>query len=166
MPKQRRSIISLSEIPFATATVICIVTLGSLLGLLSYNVVELNKTIFPAEEKHIPSMTIAPADYFGNDFIKVKYPKKNSAIGNPVSILGKANVYEGTVRIRIKEENENILYDGFLTAEGAYDKLYPFQGKIAYDSPSFKKGIIEFFEESSKDGRELHKVVIPVTFTE
>lgn len=102
--------------------------------------------------------------YFGNEYIQVKIPQKNMAIKSPVSISGKANVFEGNMRVRIKDKNENVLVDTFITASGAYDKLYPFEKEISYNSPISQDGIIEIFAEDMKSGGEINKIVIPVIF--
>ena len=64
----------------------------------------------------------------------------------------------------MKDDNKNILADTFITASGAYDKLHSFEKEIGYSTPFFQKGVIEVFEESAKDGSDLHKVEIPVVF--
>ncbi len=102
--------------------------------------------------------------YFGNEFVQVESPQKSESINNPVLISGKANVFEGNVRVRIKDKNENILADTFITAFGAYDKLYPFEKEISYTAPTFQNGIVEIFEEDMKDGGEKNKIIIPVVF--
>lgn len=102
--------------------------------------------------------------YFGNEYIQVKYPQKNTAIKSPVSISGKANVFEGNVRVRIKDKNENVLSDTFMNASGAYDKLYPFEKEISYTSPTSQTGVVEIFAEDMKNGGEINKIVIPVIF--
>lgn len=158
-----KPVISLSEMPNIIATVVYIVILGTLLGFLGYSIVELNKLFYPVVEEYIPSEAI-PLGYFGGDHIKIRHPQMYSVVENPIMVLGKADVYEANVRIRIKETGGEILYDGFATAEGAYDKLYPFKKEIAYDLPSLKEGSVEFFQESPKDGSELYKVTVPVIF--
>lgn len=149
------------------SALILICGIGLLFGLLVYGSFELNKKnkiIITPTTKPVESLKPPEPSYFGNEFIQVKIPQKNSAIKNPVIVEGKANVFEANVRIKIKDDSGNILADTFATAEGAYDKLYPFNTEINYDAPATQKGIIEVFEESAKDGGEINKVVIPVKF--
>jgi len=66
--------------------------------------------------------------------------------------------------VKIKDENENILADDFITASGWVDAKYPFKKEIGYLSPASPNGTIEIFEENTKDGNEIHKIIIPVIF--
>jgi hypothetical protein len=160
MLKKTRSIFSLPEIPDTILALVLIYGIGSVFGLLLYGSFEMNKARTLAPKESITKID----DYFGNQFIKIMSPQKNTAIDNPVLIAGKANVFEANVRIRMKDEMQNILLDTFITAEGAYDKLYPFENTIDYISPSSKYIVMEIFEENAKDGTDMNKVIIPLVF--
>jgi len=101
--------------------------------------------------------------YFGNGYIIIKDPQKNATIKNPVYVSGMANVYEGNVRINIKE-GSNILSSTFLTAEGTGGKLYNFNGNVAYSFPEGTNGSIDIFEEDPKNNKDKNVVTIPVKF--
>ena len=156
-----KEIISFSNLPSIIAVVIFIVGIGAVFGLLGYLVCGIKENVTPAAQE--PSVKITDG-YFGNDFIQVKLPQKNATVKNPILISGKANVYEGTVRIRITDNNKNVLADTFTTAGGSMDKLYPFEKEITYETPQTENGLIEIFEESAKDGSEIYKVEVPVVF--
>jgi len=85
-------------------------------------------------------------------------------ITSPVLVSGKSNFFEAHTRIRITDDNGQILSNTFTTAEGWMDQLYPFSKEVAYQTPSAKKGIVEVFAESAKDGSEVSKITIPVVF--
>ena len=157
-PKQT---ISFSNLPSIIVAVVFIVGIGAVFGLLGYLVSGIKENVTPVAQK--PSVKVTD-DYFGNDFIQVKLPQKNATVKNPVLISGKANVYEGTVRIRITDDNKNILADTFTTADGSMDKLYPFEKEITYEMPQTENGLIEIFEESARDGSEVYKIEVPVVF--
>ena len=151
--------------PSIIFVIVFIVGIGAVFGLLGYLVSETKENIIPVTQK--PSVKITDeiaGDYFGNDFIQVKSPQKNAAVKNPVLISGKANVDEANVRVKITDNNKNVLADTFITADGWMDKLYPFKKEISYETPQTKNGLIEIFEESAKDGSEIYKVEIPVVF--
>lgn len=160
MLKKTKSMISTSEIPDTILALVLIVGVGSIFGLLLYGSFEVNKAKTLTTKKSIEKID----DYFGNQSIKIKTPQKNITIDNPVLIIGKANVFEANVRVRIKDDVQNILLDAFITAEGAYDKLYPFEKTVDYITPSSKNGVMEVFEESMRDGKEINKVIIPLIF--
>lgn len=145
-----------------------IVGLGAVAGLWAYEIFETDKKLLvineSCENNVIQKNDTVDDEYFGNEFIQVKHPQKNNIIKSPILISGEANVFEGNVRVRIKDEAENILADTFITASGAYDKLYPFEKEISYSAPASQNGVVEIFEEDMKDGSEINKVIIPVVF--
>jgi hypothetical protein len=169
MLQKQKSIISLSTIPNMILFVVLIVGLGAVIGLWAYEIFDTDKRLplsdnRPDENNIIQQKDAIDNEYFGNKFIQVNSPQENSVIKNPILISGKANVFEGNVRVRIKDENENILADTFITASGAYDKLYPFEKEISYTAPTSQNGVMEVFEEDMKDGGDKNKVIIPVVF--
>ncbi|MEA2097788.1 MAG: Gmad2 immunoglobulin-like domain-containing protein [Patescibacteria group bacterium] len=162
MPKQ---IITLNTIPNMIFFVILIVGIGAVFGMLTYEVFETNKKIVFVNEIQKDNVNVLDKDkYFGNDFIQIKFPQKNTAIKSPVLISGEANVFEANVRIKIKDENGNVLANSFITAGGWMDAKYPFEKEIDYTFPTSPNGIIEVFEEDTKNGNEIHKVTIPIAF--
>jgi len=168
MPQKQKSIISLSAIPNTVFSVVLIVGLGAVAGLWAFEIFKTDKKLLvineSCENDVMQKNDVVDGEYFGNEFIQVKLLQKNATVKSPILISGKANVFEGNVRVRIKDENENILADTFITASGAYDKLYPFEKEISYTAPVSQSGIIEVFEENMKDGSEINKVIIPVVF--
>ncbi len=159
--KKPKETISFSNLPNIIVVVTFIVGIGAVFGLLGYLVSGIKENITPVAQK--PSVKITD-DYFGNDFIQVKSPQKNAIAKNPVLISGKANVDEANVRVKITDDNENILVDTFITADGWMDKLYPFEKEISYGTPQTENGLIEIFEESARDGSEIYKIEVPVVF--
>lgn len=100
-----------------------------------------------------------------NEFLKVVSPRPNQIIENPVQVSGESSFFEGNTRIRIKDNDNNILVDTFTTATGGeMGELSPFFEDITYQNPTTEKGFVEVFEESAKDGSEIHKITIPVVF--
>jgi len=150
-----------SNLPSIVVVVVFIIGFGAVFGLLGYLVSGIKENITPVAQK--PSVKVTD-DYFGNDFIQVRLPQKNAVIKNPVLISGKANVDEANVRVKITDDNGNILIDTFITADGWMDKLYPFKKEINYKTPQTENGLIEIFEESARDGSEIYKVEVPVVF--
>lgn len=101
-----------------------------------------------------------------NEFLAVLHPAPYQEITSPVAVYGRSNFFEANTRIRITDGNGKILADTFATAEGSMDKLYPFSKQISYKAPSSRKGTVEVFEESAKDGSEIKKIIVPVLFKE
>lgn len=141
---------------------ICLIAgIGASFGLLVFASFEIDRTrILEARESKPDINTL-----YGNSNIQISMPRRNSLIENPVLITGIANVFEATVRIRIKEDDE-ILTDTFLTAEGSIDKLYDFEGNIAYRYPNDRNGVIEIFSENPKTHSDANMIIIPVVFND
>jgi len=95
--------------------------------------------------------------------IIVSYPTTNQEITSSVLVEGQSDTFEANVRIRIKDDNGNVLADTF-TMGGAYGEMKPFSIEILYNSPSVQTGVIEVFEDSAKDGAEINKITVPVIF--
>ncbi len=160
-----KQIISLNTIPNMIFFVVLIVGIGAVFGMLAYEVFEVNKKMVFVNKTQKDEIDILDKNkYFGNDFIQIKSPQKNTVIKSPVLISGEANVFEPNVRVKIKDGNKNVLANDFIMASGWMDAKYPFEKEIDYLSPTSLNGIIEIFEESTKDGNEIYKVVIPVVF--
>lgn len=99
-----------------------------------------------------------------NDFLEVSTPFPYQKITSPVLISGSSNFFEANTRIRIKDETGKIIADGFASAAGWMDNLYPFSSNVFYSAPLTPKGTVEVFEASPKDGKEQNKIIIPVIF--
>jgi len=96
--------------------------------------------------------------------IWVTQPVENQTVTSPLTIKGSARVFEATVSYRLKDENGNILTQGFTTATAGAPEWGNFSAELTFTSPAKGKGQLEVFEESMKDGSDLNKVVIPVIF--
>lgn len=95
--------------------------------------------------------------------ITVQTPARNASIKSPVTISGQAKVFEATVQIRIKDASNITLAEKTVqAAEG--QKMSPYSAQIKYKKPTRSNGTIEVFEKSAKDGSEINKVAVPVTF--
>ena len=95
--------------------------------------------------------------------ILVYYPWPNDTVGNPIDLNGVAIAFEGTVNIRIKDDKNHTLTETTVQAESGTERA-PFNGRVNFNKPSSKKGFVEIFTLSPKDGEEQDKVSIPVNF--
>jgi hypothetical protein len=91
------------------------------------------------------------------------YPWPGDTIDNPVEINGLAIAFEGTVNIRVKDDDGHTLAETTLQAESGTERS-SFKGKVEYDKSDSKKGFVEIYTLSAKDGEEQDKVSIPVNF--
>ena len=98
--------------------------------------------------------------------IIVTLPQSNQRVGSPIIIQGEARVFENTINYRLLSESGEVLAEGFTTADapdvGTWGR---FRGELMYEVDTEGRGVIEVFEESARDGSEIHKVSIPVRYT-
>lgn len=161
----KKQIISLNTIPNTVFFVILIVGIGAIFGMWAYELFETDKKLpFINKTQTNNASVLDKKEYFGNEFIQVNSPQKNTIIKNPILVSGKANVFEANVRIKITDDDRNILANDFIMADGWMGELYPFKREINYKISQTKNGLIEVFEESAKDGSKINKIEIPVVF--
>ena len=95
----------------------------------------------------------------------VTRPEIDDALTSPVLVTGIANAFESTVNIRLKDGKDKVLKERSTTTNAPdMGKFGDFSLKVDFNPPSTKKGKIEVFEYSARDGSEVNKVIIPVNF--
>lgn len=96
--------------------------------------------------------------------IWVTAPNAGDKVTSPITLHGSASVFEGTVNYRLKDAAGNILAEGFTTALMYEFYRGDFDASIPFDSTAAGQGLLEVFTISAKDGSEIDKVIIPVTW--
>jgi len=97
--------------------------------------------------------------------IWVTEPVDGQVVSSPLKIAGSAMVFEATVSYRLKDDQGNILASGFTNASMGAPERGDYSAEIQFKSPGAgKKGQLEVFEVSMKDGSDRNKVIIPVVF--
>ena len=115
--------------------------------------------------KHGNPRSLKPQTPCGNIF--VVSPIEAEVIGNPVVIKGEARVFENQFNWRIKDEDGSLLGEGAATSDAKEVGEYgDFEIVATYDKPKGNKGTLEIFDLSAKDGKEIDKVEIGITFGE
>lgn len=97
--------------------------------------------------------------------IAVTAPAPSAQVGSPLRVTGSAQAYEGTVAVEVREDGMRVgsaLGTSFVT--GAGDTMGPFDGTVAFRSPTEKAGAVLFLDSSSEDGSPLSATVIRVRF--
>jgi hypothetical protein len=91
--------------------------------------------------------------------ILVEAPLPDDEASSPLRITGTANTFEATFMVRLLDDSGKQLVEQFVTAtsgsgtRGTFDVSVPYEGRAAK---------LVVFEESAKDGSEIHKVTIPL----
>lgn len=97
--------------------------------------------------------------------IWVTEPIAGQAVSSPLKIAGSAMVFEATVSYRLKDDQGNILASGFTNASTGAPERGDYTAEVTFTSPGAgKKGQLEVYEVSMKDGSDRNKVIIPLVF--
>jgi germination protein M len=96
--------------------------------------------------------------------IWVIYPAAGDKLASGFKLTGSAMVFEATVNYRLKDAAGNILAEGFTTASVGAPDRGDFEKLIAFSPSSAGAGQLEVFWASAKDGSDMDKVIIPVTW--
>jgi hypothetical protein len=82
------------------------------------------------------------ADQDALALVNVTEPEEGSIVGDTFTASGVANSFEATVPWEIRDQSGTKVLDGFSTAEGWMDKLYPWQAPV--DVSSLPSGTYSF----------------------
>jgi Cu-Zn family superoxide dismutase len=95
--------------------------------------------------------------------IVVDSPAPLARVTSPVTISGRARVFEATVSITIFDRTGTPIVNTFTTAAEAGPVLAPFSTSVAFNIPTEQPGCIRVFEASARDGSPVNVVQVPVT---
>ncbi|UWG98672.1 GerMN domain-containing protein [Dehalobacter sp. DCM] len=96
--------------------------------------------------------------------IWVTEPTAEQAITSPLTIKGNAKIFEAVVSYRLKDSTGKILAQGHTMASAGAPERGDFKATLTFTPISTGKGVLEVFESSAKDGSDVNKVTIPVTW--
>lgn len=100
-----------------------------------------------------------------NANIVVTSPKTDESIERPITITGKARVFENVVSYRVKDEDGFVLVSGSTTYESEdVGEFGEFTVTTNYLEPKSAKGTVEVYNASAKDGSDENLVSVPVMF--
>jgi hypothetical protein len=101
-----------------------------------------------------------------SDNIKITSPKPNEKVNPGFLVTGEARVFESQFNWRLTTKSGKLLGQGDVIANPAEEDngFGSFEFGIMYPQPTEKTGILEVFDYSAKDGSEIDKVSIPITF--
>lgn len=94
--------------------------------------------------------------------IWVTAPDAGQKVASPLNLQGSALVFEATVNYRLRDDDGNILAEGFTMADTSDSFRGDFDVSISFNPTAAGKGQLEVFAISAKDGSEINKVIIPV----
>jgi len=98
--------------------------------------------------------------------IRVETPASGETVTSPFEVTGEANVFEGTVLVRIRNQDGKIVVPELVVTARPEEvgEFGPFKIKINYQFHATKEGTVEVFSQDAKDGTEINMVEIPVKF--
>jgi hypothetical protein len=92
-------------------------------------------------------------------------PAEGSTVTSPVTVAGRARVFEANVRITIYEANGNKLVDTFTTAAEGAPALAPYSKSVPFTVATTQQGCVRVWEESAQDGSPRNVVQHEVTLS-
>jgi len=108
--------------------------------------------------------SLTRADFAGQlPAILLEHPAIGDAVTSPVTISGTADVFEGTVSIRVIEGEGTVLADTTAQASCGTGCRGTFSQDVPYTLGQQRTGTIEVFESSAENGQPINVVNIPVT---
>lgn len=115
----------------------------------------------------VSSPTHTQADVPPAPPISISEPAVGATVTSPITARGLGIAFENTIQVRVVDalgftlgETNTIANAPDYTAPG------PWEATVTYRIPVSTHGFLEAYESSAKDGRELHKVRVPIRFTE
>jgi hypothetical protein len=90
-------------------------------------------------------------------------PVEGAQITSPLTIQGKARVFEATFRIGI-EDGHYMLADQMVMADQGGPSWGNFQVKLPFKQPTNPSGMIILYYHSMKDGERIEEILLPVKF--
>jgi immunoglobulin-like protein involved in spore germination len=95
--------------------------------------------------------------------ILVSSPAGGATVSSPITVGGRANVFEANVSLRLLDQDGNELATTFATASCGTGCWGDFSATLTYSVDHQQHGTIEVFQASAEDGSALDMVRIPVT---
>jgi hypothetical protein len=101
----------------------------------------------------------------GRPFIKINHPASGDAIRNPAHVAGYGTAFEGTISLRIRDDDGTVIAEGS-TQDGSNGVIGEFKSDLAFGRrPNQRLEVVESFEESaSGSGEDLHLFRVPTVF--
>ncbi|WP_328824389.1 Gmad2 immunoglobulin-like domain-containing protein [Verrucosispora sioxanthis] len=95
--------------------------------------------------------------------IVVTGPVIGDRVNSPVTVTGSADVFEGTVSVRVLDAAGRQLATAFTTATCGTGCRGAYRVAVRYRLPAAQAGTIEVYEVSADDGSRTKVVAVPVT---
>jgi hypothetical protein len=114
-----------------------------------------------------PSVSTSPATPgptpTGPPAIVVESPLPGDELFSPITVRGRADVFEASVSIRILDASGQVLAAINTEASCGSGCRGTFSSPLAFFTPVRQPGTIEVFEVSAQDGSAINVVSIPIT---
>src|SRR3979490_694486 len=96
--------------------------------------------------------------------IPVRQPQPFDLVDDPVAVCGVGTGFEGVFAARVRDGNGTQLAQVTINAGGT-GTWANYQTTLALGGiPATAQGTLEVFESSAKDGSDINKIVVPITF--
>lgn len=97
--------------------------------------------------------------------ILVRSPTIGQTVSSPITVFGSAEVFEGTVTMRVLDQDGNVVGTAQTTAACGTGCRGGYRTQMRYSVSSSQPGTVEVYEVSAKNGSHEHVQRIPVSLT-
>jgi hypothetical protein len=98
----------------------------------------------------------------GEDLIIVSEPESGDTVTSPFTVTGCSSTFEANVLWQLLDADGNVLAEDF-TMGGTMGEPADFTFEVAYTVTEQQEGTLRVYEESAKDGSELHLNEVTLT---
>lgn len=100
-----------------------------------------------------------------NANVVVTDPVPNAEVTSPLTIRGRARVFENVFNYRLRDADGKVLVSGHSMANAPDVGMFgPFEVTLEFTKPKGTTGTLEVYSLSAKDGSEMNVVRMPVVF--
>jgi hypothetical protein len=98
----------------------------------------------------------------GNDNITVAKPSAKQELRSPITVEGRARVFEATLQVLVKDASGRPLASEVVTASKGAPEWGDYRVEAAFRLGARQEGVVEVYAPSAKDGSPQFLVAVPV----
>jgi hypothetical protein len=121
----------------------------------------------PLDAIHQPPAPIPPSDTAqasDSKAITITSPTQGATVTSGTKVTGTAQVFEGTIRYRLKTKQNGVVAQGQAQVTGDSSQVSPYTFELAFTNSvvSGDQGTLEVYSLSAKDGTEINDASVGV----
>ncbi len=116
--------------------------------------------------RNVPAPPPATSTPSPDQNLIVTSPVLNQEVSSPITVTGRARVFENQFNYRLKDTDGRLLSQGSATASAPdAGQFGPFTFTVSYPAPATRYGILEIYDLSPKNGSAIDQVILYLKFS-